>query len=90
LETNPTTMQIDQIKEVLQASPFRPFRIRTADGKSIPVLHQEVVFLIPKDKTLIVTKEKGGFYIIGADMVTHMETVADPAELQDLIKESRG
>jgi hypothetical protein len=85
-----TTMTIDQLKAVLQASPFRPFRIRTADGKSIPVLHQEVVFLIPNDQTVIATKERGGFYIIGANSITHLETVSDPAGLEELIKESRG
>ena len=83
-------MQIDQIKEVLQASPFRPFRIRTTDGKSIPVLHQEVTLLAPKDKLIFVIKEKGGFFLVDTESVTHLETVSDPAELQQLMSEARG
>jgi hypothetical protein len=83
-------MQVEQIREVLHAIPFRPFRIRTADGKSIPVLHQEVTLLSPKDKLIFVIKEKGGFYLIDTESVTHLETVSDPAELQQLITEVRG
>jgi hypothetical protein len=82
-------MQIEQIKEVLHATPFLPFRIRTADGKSIPVLHQEVTLLAPKDKLLFVVKEQGGFYLIDSESVTHLETVSDPIELQRLINEAR-
>jgi hypothetical protein len=59
-------MNIERIKELLQAQPFRPFRLRTADGKGIPVLQQEIVFLEPKADVVIVTKEKGGFYIMEA------------------------
>jgi hypothetical protein len=83
-------MNIDKVKDVLQATPFRPFRIRTADGKSIPVLHQEVAFLVPKDNLIIIAKEKGGIYLIGSESITHLETVSDPTELQELINEARG
>jgi hypothetical protein len=82
-------MNIERIKELLQAQPFRPFRLRTADGKAIPVLHQEIVFLEPKADVVIVTKEKGGFYLMEASAVTQAETIKDPAELQSLINEAR-
>jgi hypothetical protein len=82
-------MNIEHIKNLLQASPFRPFRLRTADGKSVPVLHQEVVFLEPKADVIIVTKEKGGFFFMEASAVTQAETIKDPTELQTLIGEAR-
>lgn len=83
-------MEISRVKEVVQASPFRPLRIRTSDGKSIPVLHQEVVYFVPNQQLLIVAKEKGGLYIIEPDHITHLETITDAGELRELRKEARG
>ncbi len=82
-------MKMERIQELLQASPFRPFRLRTGDGKSVPVLHPEVIFLEPKADVVIVTKEKGGFYFMEASAVTQAETIRDATELQTLINEAR-
>ena len=49
-----------------------------------------MLFLVPKDKLVIVAKEQGGIYLIDTDSITHLETVSDPAELQELSKEVRG
>lgn len=34
-------MTIEKVRDVLHANPFVPFSIRLADGRSIPVLHQD-------------------------------------------------
>jgi hypothetical protein len=81
-------MIVDRISDLLNASPFRPFRIRTGDAKSIPVLHPEVVFITPSRDTVIVTKEQGGFFILEPQVITQAETVKDGNDLEELKREA--
>lgn len=41
-------------KKVLEAAPFRPFRIRYGSGREIPVRHPELVNLSPGGRTAII------------------------------------
>ena len=36
-------MTIERFRELLHANPFAPFSVRLADGRRIPVLHQDFV-----------------------------------------------
>jgi hypothetical protein len=82
-------VKVEIIRDLLTASPFRAFRIRTGDGKSIPVLHPEVAYITPKGDTVIVTKAKGGLFIMEPPAITHAETIKDEKELRALTKEDR-
>lgn len=53
-------MTLDQLTEALNARPFRPFTLRTADGRGYYVPHREFVWHPPKSqRTLFVAKEDG-------------------------------
>jgi len=53
-------MTIRQLKEILNASPFEPFTIRTADGRAYYVPHREFVWNPPKSqRTIWVANEDG-------------------------------
>ena len=82
-------MQLQTIQDVLHTSPFRPFRLRTAGGKSIPVLHPEVALLSPKDNVIFLVREQGRFYVLDPESVTSVETASTPAEVEQLVKEAR-
>jgi hypothetical protein len=41
-------MDIEGIREVLHRQPFEPFLIHLADGRSLPVPHQDFVALMPE------------------------------------------
>ncbi|MEL6330419.1 MAG: hypothetical protein AAFR38_12235 [Planctomycetota bacterium] len=47
-------MTADAIKKLLSAQPFRPFRVRLASGKEVPIPHPELVNFSPGGRTMVV------------------------------------
>lgn len=47
-------MNIEKLKEVHQARPFRQFRLHMADGGTLDVTHPESLAYSPKGRTVIV------------------------------------
>ena len=47
-------MTIEQIRKAHQARPFRPFKLRTADGREYAVPHPEFLYMTPSGRTVIV------------------------------------
>jgi len=47
-------MTIDQLRQMHQARPFRPFDIHLADGRSLPVEHPEFLSQSAGGRTLAV------------------------------------
>ena len=47
-------MTFDQVKEIAQARPFRPFSIETAGGKNLQVLNPDTIFFGPDRRTVVV------------------------------------
>src|SRR5687767_3668941 len=52
-------MTAKELREFLQTSPFRPFRLHLADGKSLPVPHADFV-LAGADMAVIAHEAPGG------------------------------
>ena len=48
-------MHADELKQLLHASPFRPFTVYLASEKSFVVPHQDFALLTPKGRTLVVS-----------------------------------
>lgn len=68
-------MRLDQIKEALHAQPFKPFTIRTSDGREFQVPHPEFVWLVPgMERTIFCA-------IIGRDAAA----MIDPMHIVSLI-----
>jgi len=66
-------MTIEQIRNFYHARPFRPFVIHLADGREVPVLHQEFIMAVPSGRTLFVCQPDDTVNIIDLLLVTDLE-----------------
>ena len=48
-------MNIEEIRDMLQAAPFRPFTLELDNGRRIPVQHRETVAVPRHGRFLVVT-----------------------------------
>lgn len=69
-------MTIERIRELYHAQPFRPFIIHLADGREIPVHHQEFIAASPTGRTLVVYQPDDSMNIIDLLLVTDLELCA--------------
>ena len=66
-------MQLKELRSVYRAQPFEPFVVHLADGRAIPVKHQEFMALSPRGRSAVVYAEDGGFEIIDVLLITGLE-----------------
>ena len=66
-------MTIGRLQEVIHAQPFRPFVIHLADGRAVPVLHQEFVAAVPAGRTFVVMQPDESVNIIDPLLVSDLE-----------------
>jgi hypothetical protein len=52
-------MQINEIRKLYQAAPFRPFDIVLTNGRSLRVDHPEFMALSPTGRTIVVFESDG-------------------------------
>ena len=62
-------MNIEAIKEVRDATPFKPFVIRTADGSAFEVPSHDCLLVAEQGETLIVVTADQKFHILATDLV---------------------
>jgi hypothetical protein len=69
-------MRVGEIREWLQARPFRPFTMHVADGGSLLVKHEDYVALSPTGRTMLVYRgdNTDRFQEVELLMVTRLET----------------
>jgi hypothetical protein len=68
-------MTADQIRSLRDATPFRPFRVHMANGKSADVPHPDFINLSPTGRILIISRENDSFELIDTLLVTSAETL---------------
>jgi hypothetical protein len=66
-------MTIEQVRQLYDAAPFRPFIMHLADGRRIPVRHREFMATAPSGRTLVVYQPDDSFNIIDLLLVTDLE-----------------
>lgn len=66
-------MTIEQVKQLYNAAPFKPFIIHLADGRRIPVKHREFMATAPSGRTIVVYQPDDSFNIIDLLLVTSLE-----------------
>ena len=62
-------MTIEAIKEIRDATPFRPFIMRTADGKDFEVPNHDSLLVAEGGQTIIVITPDQRFHILATDLV---------------------
>jgi hypothetical protein len=66
-------MTIEQIRNAHHASPFRPFIIRVADGRSFFVRHPDFLSHSPSGRTIIVHGDNDSYSVLDLLLVTELE-----------------
>ncbi len=66
-------MTIEQLRNVHQARPFRPFTIHMADGRALHVPHSEFMSHSPSGRTVIVYHDDEKFSIVDLLLVNEVE-----------------
>lgn len=66
-------MTVEQLRAAYKTEPFRPFVMHLADGRAIPVLHQEFIMTVPSGRTVIVAQPDDTVNIIDLLLVTDLE-----------------
>lgn len=66
-------MTVEQLKNVLQAQPFRPFTIHMGDGRVFFVKHRDFISRSPSGRTLIVHGDDDSFSVLDLLLVTELE-----------------
>jgi hypothetical protein len=54
-------MTIEQVKQLHNSAPFKPFIIHLADGRRIPVKQRELMATSPSGRTIVVYEPDGSF-----------------------------
>ena len=66
-------MTVEQLKNVLQAQPFRPITIHMGDGRVFFVKHRDFISRSPSGRTLIVHSDDDSFSVLDMLLVTELE-----------------
>ena len=68
-------MTVDQVRKVQQASPFKPYKLCLADGRSFEVRHPELVLITPGGRTVVLAVSDDAVTIIDLLLVTSIDIV---------------
>jgi hypothetical protein len=71
---------IEQLRNVYNAQPFRPFVIHLANGREVPVRHREFIMAVPSGRTVFVCQPDDTVNIIDLLLVTDLELKPKTAE----------
>ena len=66
-------MNIEDLRSLHHARPFRPFAIHTADGRTFPIPHSEFLAYDPEGTTIIALRTDHTFSILDLGFVTELE-----------------
>jgi hypothetical protein len=66
-----------RIRELLRAAPFKPFVIRTADGKEYKVEHPDFVLAASDTPNVILEEPTGEVHFISALLITSVAVLAE-------------
>jgi hypothetical protein len=67
------------LRNTLRASPFLPFTIRMADGRTFPVPHPDFVWIPPSSRMAFIHSLKESYSIVDILLMTELE-VSSPTK----------
>lgn len=68
-------MIVDEIKELMNAEPFRPVRIVLGDQQNFVVAHTDYLMVSPDRQTVVLYDKQDRFKIINARQIRLVEPV---------------
>jgi hypothetical protein len=69
-------MTIDQFRATLHQTPFRPFNIRMADGRTFGVKRPDFVAQSPTGRTVIVMQNDESYSVLDLLLMSELEVPA--------------
>ncbi|MBI4027225.1 MAG: hypothetical protein HY360_19730 [Verrucomicrobia bacterium] len=69
-------MTAEELRRIHQSQPFRPFRLRLADGRGFQIPHFEFLSFSPTGRDLAVWHEDGSCSILDVRLVAEIEIPA--------------
>jgi hypothetical protein len=69
-------MTTDQFQATLHQTPFRPFTIRMADGRSFDVAHRDFVARSPTGRTVIIFGNDESYSVLDLLLMSELEVHA--------------
>ncbi len=67
------TVTTEQLRRTHQATPFRPFAIRMADGRQFPIPHPDFLSFSPIGRTAVIFHPDGSASIVDLLLMTELE-----------------
>jgi len=74
-------MKLEQLRDAMHATPFQPFTIHTADGRSAHVPHPDFIALMGNGRTAIVASPKNvspSYSLIDVPLIAQLEIEGSP------------
>ena len=69
-------MTLEELRAWRDTSPFRPFTIRVADGRSFRVRHRDYLLVSPRGRTIIVCNDDETCNVLDLLLVTELSVEA--------------
>ena len=66
-------MTIQQLRAAHRATPFQPFTVHMADGRSFPIPHPDFLSMSPTGRTVIIYADNDEFSILDLLLMTEIE-----------------
>jgi hypothetical protein len=66
-------MTMEEFRAPLVGSPFRPFKVVSAEGHEMDVPHPDYVSISPDGRTAVIWKSRGGHNVVDLLLVTRLE-----------------
>lgn len=66
---------VAQIRERLRVAPFHGLDVKTSDGETIRVIHQDYIFIEPNGQVVLVYDEEQVPYILNARQIVAVTPV---------------
>jgi hypothetical protein len=66
-------MKIEELRSLHQTRPFRPFAIHMADGRTLPIPHNEFLAYDEEGTMLIALRNDHTFSILDLNLITELE-----------------
>ena len=68
-------MKIDVIREAVRATPFKPFILHTAGGRSYRILHPEFIAIAPQNRMVMAADPEHGASNLDLALIESIEFI---------------
>jgi hypothetical protein len=74
-------MTTEQLRTAHRDTPFRPFTIRMADGRTFSIPHPDFLSISPAGRTVVIYHADGSASIVDLLLMTELELSPPPGSL---------